>query len=279
MQRISGNKIVDLIYRDFKPTDSNWLGDAWDMIGEAVEGIGYHAGFDKVAMPITIANNRAKIPTKFREINHVEYDGYRLLLGGDFTTYNIASNAEDTVVLDPYRQDELNRLIEQWDSLEQMKVGSSPGEIIAIQAKQDKVSEEISKLVGTLQVKSSASYSIGDYYQLANDHIYTSFPTGNITIHGIIFPVDKNNVPLIVDTYKYRTACFFKVASYLLLQGYKHPTLTYELADFKWEDFRKRAANEAKIMGVSEMDRFARMWTRFKPDLYEASTMFKLTER
>jgi len=279
MQRISANKIIDLIYRDFKPADSNWIGDAWDMIGEAIEAIGYHTGFDDVAESITIANHRAKLPFKFREVNHVMYNNYRLLLGGDFTTFNVASEADDTVVTDPYRQNDLNRLIEQWDALETQKPGASPEEAEIIQLKQDEIMVKIQKLVGELGIRSQGPYYYGEYYQLANDHIYTTFVTGTIIMYGKSFPIDKDNIPLIVDTYKYRQACFFKVASVLLMQGYKHPVLDYVAAEERFEFFRKQASNEGKIMGISELDRFSRMWTRFKPDPYEASTMFKLIEQ
>lgn len=279
MQKISATKIIDRIFRDFRPADSNWVGDAWDMIGEAIEGIGYHVGFEIITDSLTVSSNRVKWKKKYNKISHIVYNNKRLPLGGDFTTLNIASSSTDNVEVDPYRLARLKELNTQWQALEDAKATSPPEQIIEIQAKQDELLVEITKLAGELLVVNPQETILGEYYQIHDDYIYTSFQSGTITAHGTAFPVDENNIPYIVDTYKYINACFFKVASLLLMQGYKHPTLNYEIADAKWEYFRAQASNEPRIMGMDKQDRFAKFWTRFKFDPYEASTYFKYVEQ
>jgi len=279
MQKISARVIIDRIYRDFKPTDSNWYGDAWDMMGEAIEGIGYHVGFDKVEDTYSITSGNAKWTRKYTSIDFVEYNGLNLPLGGDKTMTGIASSDQATVVIDPYRLSRMEDLITQWDNLEAMKEGASPDDIIVYTAKQAELSKEIAKLANELSVTLNNNTIIGKYYQLLDNYILTSFAEGEIKVYGTAFPVDKDNIPMIVDTYKYRNACFFKLASLLLLQGYKHPQLNYALADERWETFRHQASNEPRIMDAAKHERFARMWTSYKFDPYAARTFFKNIEQ
>jgi len=279
MQKISARVITDRIYRDFKPSDSTWFGDAWDMIGEAIEGIGYHVAFDKVEDIYNVTSGNVKWTRKYTDINFIEYKGLNLPLGGDKTSGGIAGSEQPTVTIDPYRLNRMNELITQWDNLEEMKAGASPEDVIIYTAKQAEISKEISKLASELAVKLNTNTIIGQYYQLLDDYILTSFPEGEIKVYGTAFPVDQNNIPMIIDTYKYRNACFFKVASLLCLQGYKHPELDYDKADAKWEDFRHQASNEPRIMDAAKHERFAKLWTRYKTDPYEASTFFKNIEQ
>ena len=121
MQKASAKKIIDLIYRDFKPADSNWVGDAYDMIGEAIEGIGYHVGFEPWYKELTTVNYRVKYPSFLHEISFIEFNGKRLPLGADLTMSNIGRNAEDTVQIDAERFSRLEKISNQWQALEDAK--------------------------------------------------------------------------------------------------------------------------------------------------------------
>jgi len=279
MKKISCKVIIDMIMRDIKPISNDWVGDAYDMIGEAIVGIGYHANTKKGYKDATVTDHKAPFPYGFERISHVEYMNRRLPLGADLTAAAIGSTVEDTMDTDPYRLDELNRLNAQWQALEDMKDTATPSYVLELQALQDELLEKIIKLAGSLGVNNINTVALGHYYQLDEDGITTSFPSGNIRIYGKLFPMDEDGIPQIVDTFKYKQAVFFYVLSRLILQGHKHPEFNYDKAHEYWESYRHRASNEARILNIDKQDRFAKMWTSWKFDPYASDYFFKGQEQ
>ncbi len=96
----SSGVIVAKIYRDFKPENSNWIGDALEMIGEAIILIGRHVGLESVktpiGRPISVVNHRAEYPSCMEGLYGVEYriattGGFiKLALGADVSGYGIS---------------------------------------------------------------------------------------------------------------------------------------------------------------------------------------------
>ncbi len=85
---ISSKAVIQKIYRDLKPTDASWTTDAVEWIGEALDFIGYHAGFEKKVIDLTVSDFKAPIPSDLYHILTVEYSGIPLSYGVAKTAYD-----------------------------------------------------------------------------------------------------------------------------------------------------------------------------------------------
>ncbi len=228
----SSGVVIAKIYRDFKPENSNWIGDALEMIGEAIILIGRHVGLEAVktptGRPISVVNHRAEYPSCMEGLYGVEYriattgDFRKLSLGADTSGYGISCD-DPTVASDA--------------------------------------------LVGDYQ-----------YYQTNVNYIYTSFESGQILLHYKRVPLDSEELPLILDSVKYRTALTWYIMSKLILnQTIKHPDpkIDYQFADAMWEKYMAQSQNEYKMPSIDSMERFTSMWTRLKFDSTEMDNFFK----
>lgn len=79
IEYVSSKKVIRKIYRDLKPNYENWVGDAYDWMGEAMLHIGTFAGFETVREhKLTVKDFRAPLPCGFIEEKLLTYRGNRL---------------------------------------------------------------------------------------------------------------------------------------------------------------------------------------------------------
>ncbi len=75
---VSSDAIISKIYRDFKPSNSAWVVDAIEWIGEALEIIGSYTALERKPICVKICDYRGKLPCELDQIEGVEYEGHRL---------------------------------------------------------------------------------------------------------------------------------------------------------------------------------------------------------
>lgn len=80
---ISSNAIIAKIYRDFKPSNSAWITDAFEWIGEAIEIMGSFTGYEKVHTNFNVIDYRVKLPCDIEQLIAIEYKGRRLQRNGN----------------------------------------------------------------------------------------------------------------------------------------------------------------------------------------------------
>ncbi len=223
--------VIAKIYRDFKPNNSSWIADAYEMIGEAIIDIGKNMGFEDVKTPIgqplTVSNHRLEYPCAMEALYGVEFrlssavNFQKLMLGADVSGYGISCD-------DP--------------------------------------------------AQSNLLQSAFQYYQTNVNYMVTSFTSGQVLLHYKRMPLDKNNLPLILDSVRYREALVWYVVSRMLLGGtivHPDPKINFEFADNRWETFKAKAQNEYNAPSIDAMQRFMHMWTRQKFDMQEPDRFFK----
>jgi hypothetical protein len=213
---------------------SDWIGDVYEYIGEAIGEIGTSGPLVKKAECIDITSHRAKLPCDLEVIYGVEYQGRYLNNGGDFTGYDLPRKARTTKIY---------------------STGSSttnPGLIY---------------LDGTPAIFENKllSFDEREYYLLNPDYIQTSFEEGEIKLHYAGYPMDKYGCPYIMDDVRVETAIVWYCIYNMLLSGYEHPKLRWDIAMQKWEQELPRAQNVGKIPSMGEMERFKKMWVRLIP--------------
>lgn len=78
----SSKAIIAKIYRDFKPSNSAWVGDAYEWIGEAIELIGCFTGYELLHKDFEVIDYRVKLPCDIEQLMGIEYNGMRLQRSG-----------------------------------------------------------------------------------------------------------------------------------------------------------------------------------------------------
>lgn len=227
--------------RDFQIKEvSKLLYDIHQWIGDAVEFIGTTATLTKKSTPnegspgaYMVKNHRVALPYDNYELLFVEYKGMRLRKGLDKTGYNLDSSDRTTKV---------NQTV------------NANGHLTYLDG--TPVNEE--------DFSAIPNYT-GEYYQINKNFIQTSFETGHVKLHYTAIPVDECGLPLIPNGAMYKQAVVWYVTQSLLLAGYVHPVISWEMANLKWEDFLPKAQNEMKMPNIDDMDTFKNMWVRLVP--------------
>lgn len=254
----SSKAVIAQVIRNFKIQDASFVEDAVEWIGEAMQAIGFHRGFQLTYQDLVVRNHKAKLPCNLVQLKHVTYMGARLLLGYDDTKTLYIQRGNKTTVrtLSEVEALELKRL---YDKLEarQAEYDDSPSddlaEIVAdLQSDIDTINE--SKRIPDGNI----TFTSLPYFNVIGRYIQTSFPTGTIVVYFKQYDLDNEGYPYIVDTYKYREAVQWYIMRGALLQGFRHSFLTFRDINAFWEEFRYKASNESKqfskIKAVSQMN-------------------------
>lgn len=101
----STQKVIAQFYRDFKPSNSGWVEDAIEWIGEAIEIMGCHQGYSEMFKELHVLDYRVKLPCEAESLIGISYKGGRLARTGGIRHKNPNANCELnklTLSLDTY---------------------------------------------------------------------------------------------------------------------------------------------------------------------------------
>ena len=263
MQFISSKAIVDILFRDFQINHSNWVGDAPDMIADAIDSIGYSSSsFKDMHKTITIENHSAFYTGDVSSIKSISYKGKRLPYASDLRRDAPKIIGESPVIstADSNTQTELNRLRKQYEDLEELK---EPDNLEEITEKQEKIIDEMKVLIKTLNIPFQKS-DVFNWYTLNGDRIITSFQKGDVIVFYKGFNMGDDDWPVIPNTDYFKNALSFYVLSRILMGGLRHPVFNFQTARNEWENYRWKCIIEAKKMNLDQMENFKNMWTAWK---------------
>lgn len=237
---ISCKAILAKIGLVFKPSDSSWQKSAIESIGWAIQGIGYHAGFEhKQTEPpyLTVKNNRVRIPCDVERIIHVEQllpdHSQRNILNPDGTTPFPQPSEEEPDCNTKYKG---IRMVLATDSSGYGLSSDSP--------------------------RTTATTPGRNYYSIDGEYVKTEFESGLIKLHYIGFSLDKNGYPMIIDDFDYKTAIEWYLIQEMILGGFKHPEVSWREANSMWDTYRLRAENAVKGISLDGAERFRAGWNR-----------------
>jgi len=262
---ISTEEILLKIDKQFGIDIANRKADAIIFIGEAIEAIGYHVGFETIVEELTVSNYRVKKP--YRMVSNepfIFYEGYTLPMSRNQYNLRYPTLGDDLDEADAnyVKVAELQKEVDRYEDLiEQLEDDPTNQDLIDAAAESKST---ISSMVRALRIDTPPVDSlIVDSYNFNGEWIQTTFASGTIEIHYKAFIVDRDTgFPMIVDTYKYRQAVMWYVFSRLLLSGEKHNEFNFDKADDRWEMYKDRAQNEPKQPSVDMMEEFTNNWTR-----------------
>lgn len=102
--------------------------------------------------------------------------------------------------------------------------------------------------------------AVDESYSLNPNYGHTTFKEGCVTVYFKGLEVDCNGLPTIIDDAVYRQAITWYVMAMMLLRGFKHQVVTYEMAWAKWETFYPRAQNRFRVPDIDSYEVFKKSW-------------------
>jgi len=265
MKLITGEVIVDLVKRRFKPIDSNWESDAADIIGEGISSINIPMGYEVAWELLDIKNNRTRVPQEAEELLFVMYEGSLL-------NKSLKRTALNPEKIDTKKNTNVDALMEiesltlRHETLQTLINNTTDiDKALEYQEKQQEVLEEILVQSKVLQDRPlpTNSYPAASWQEQGH-YIVTSFETGQILVYYKKYFLSDEGYPMIIDTQKYRTAMYFYFVWELLSQGYESATMRAMDAFEMHEMWAQKARNEASTFGIDEHEAFARATVRMK---------------
>ena len=304
-KEISSKMIIRKVMRDLKPNNANWVDDAVEWRGEALEHIGAAAQLCQKQCVLDIKDNKTLLPSDLYYINQVainntvtpsssteldEVTKQARDLKATIAEYNanletkVNKSADGSYTSDITTTDlelydtnyksnilELRELISRITVLEGIYFGDSAAlQPLAYGASTFHASMHCEGCTNEL-ARHKESYIVDC------DYIKTSFESGKICLSYMAFPTDADCFPLVPDDISYKEAMFWYIFKKLLLGGYDKPTnkIDYAFADNKWRYYCTQARNAAVYPDIDKYDSFMNQWVRLVPDLNAHEIFFE----
>lgn len=299
-KQISSKAIIRKVMRDIKPNNANWIDDAVEWIGEALDHIGASAQLVQKQCVLTIKDHKVLMPTDLYYINQVatsrtmganknsELDSlitqvrelkdtvkaYNKTLESDLLdNASKVTNADLSTYDTQYKSNvlELNKLNSRITVLEGMYF-SGGGSLTPLSygASTFHSSMHCDECVNEFSNNK-------DSYIIDGSYIKTSFISGTICLSYAAFPTDEDCYPLVPDDISFKEAMFWYIFKQLLLGGYDKPTnkIDYAFADQKWQTYCTQARNSATFPSIDKYASFMDQWVRLVPDINRHETFFE----
>jgi len=309
-KQISSKAIIRKVMRDLKPNDDNWIDDAVEWIGEALEHIGASSQLCLKKRVLNIEDHKALLPSDLYYINQVAVNNsvkpdiaseldtlvdkvkslkstvkeYNEKLESEVVksangTYTSNITTDDLATYDTqYKSNtiELNEINSRIIVLEGMFFGvGDSGSSSQLQP----LSYGASTFHDGIHCDSCVNETSDnkDSYIIDCDYIKTSFPTGKVCLSYMAFPIDEDCFPLVPDDISYKDAMFWYIFRQLLLGGWDKPTnkIDYAFADQRWRYYCTQARNSANFPDIDKAESFMNQWVRLIPNLNRHDFFFE----
>lgn len=290
-KNVSSKEIIRKVFRDIKPRTADFVHDAIEWIGEALEHIGSAPQLCQKQVVIDIKDHKGCLPGDLYYINQVAVNTC-VSSTVDSQINTVTSQIEDlnsnifsyseqlsagTVTgadLNDYRVASNNQLRDLNVNLEMLTnmyfTGGS-----CLSPLQYGASTFHNSIHCDGCVNATVRYK--DTYIIDCGYVKTSFATGKLCISYMAFPTDEECYPLVPDDISFREAMFWYIYKKLLLQGIpgRNPKLGYEYAEAMWQNYCTQARNAANYPDIDKYESFMNQWVRLVPDINVHSTFFE----
>jgi len=301
-RNVSSKEILRKVMRDLRPGTTDWVLDAVEWIGEALEHIGASSQLCTKVCLLQIKDHRAKLPSDLFFLNQVaintcmspstqtqltelsaQVQALRDDLANYYTTVNqtVTSNANGTYTsslttaqlneFDTWHSTTLNDLRELTNRMHVLET-SLMGDASCLMP------------IGMSTSTFHASVSCTDCPQPKENgpsfiincgHIQTSFAEGSVCISYKAFPTDEECWPLVPDDVSFREALFWYIHKKLIMRGTTlMAKFDYMTADQYWLKYCTQARNSANYPDVPKMESFLNQWVRLVPVMDRSENFF-----
>tara|TARA_R110002020_G_scaffold557_5_gene2830 strand:+ start:6702 stop:7586 length:885 start_codon:yes stop_codon:yes gene_type:complete len=277
---ISSKVVIRKIFRDLKPSKDNWIDDAVEWVGEALEHIGASSQLCQKQCVLDVTDHKTLMPSDLYFINQVAINN----------SVSPVNSAElDTLTT---KVKELKEAIvdAQANDLEYSSTTSVLHEINNrivvlenVYFKNDSKLQPLQYGASTFHksmhcegcVNENTNYE--DTYIIDCDYIKTSFVSGKICLSYTAFPTDEDCYPLVPADISYQEAMFWYIYKKLLLSNpqFKNNGIDYSFAEQQWKYYCTQARNAANFPDIDRYESFMNQWVRLIPDLNRHDSAFE----
>lgn len=273
-KNITSRAIIRKIMRDLQTTDDNWIDDAIEWMGEALEHIGASAQLEEKGCVLTIKNYRADLPADLYYINQVainnnvlpsvENELTEILTKIDSLKEDLEANPDQNVIRE--LRDLTNRLV----VLENIYLADTASlQPLAYSTTNFPKAIHCTDCVNEL-AKCKESYFIDA------GTIKTSFVSGKVCLSYKAFPTDDIGFPMVPDDISFKEALFWYVYKKLLLGGTQIPNgINYVFAEQQWKYYCTQARNAAVFPDIDKWESFLNQWVRMIPNMNRQNNGFE----
>ena len=290
-KHVSSKEIVRKVFRDMKPNNADFVHDAIEWIGEALEHIGASPQLCRKQCVVDIKDHKACLPGDLYYINQVAVNSCVSssvdtqidtvvnqieTLNSNIVTYSnqLITNTVTGADLNDIRIASNNQLRDLNVNLEVLTnmyfTGGSCLSPLQYGATTFHASIHCDGCV-------NENIRYKDTYIIDCDHIKTSFATGKVCISYMAFPIDEECYPLVPDDISYREAMFWYIYKKLVLSGTpgRNPKIGYEYAEQMWQVYCTQARNAANYPDIDRYESFMNQWVRLVPDINAHNSFFE----
>jgi hypothetical protein len=302
---VSGKEILRKVFRDLRPSNADFMHDAIEWMGEALEHIGASAQLCKKTCVIPINDHKGKLPNDLYGINDASINvcvspdrqselnvlsaqinelNTNLSQYYSTVTSTVTSNMngqyisnltpEDLKEFDSYHASTLNQLNvlnSRMTVLEQtiLNTGGNCMQPLAMGTSTYLPQSNCPECPQPIRSKES--------YYINCGIIQTTFATGNVCLSYTAFMTDEECYPMVPDNISYRDAMFWYIVMKMLLQGQptRNPSINYEAAEMRWLHYCTQARNAAVYPDMKGYQNFLDQWTRLIPDINRDINFFE----
>ena len=232
---ISAKVIIRKIMRDLKLSNDNWVDDAIEWIGEALEHIGASPQLEKKVCTLTVKEYTTCLPSDLYYINLVGVNNS--ISSGTNSELKLITTqiAAIKALLDADPTQEVNSELFKLNSRLAILEGmywDSPEQIIPLAYS----TSEFPKSLHCDKCANSSAVN-KDTYFINGGKIKTSFITGTICLSYMAFPTDEECYPMVPDDISFKEAMFWYVYKKLLLgdPNSKPNGIDYAMAEGQWK--------------------------------------------
>lgn len=227
-QQKSAQTVIAKTKRDLRITRDDWINDAIEWIGEALDAIGTPGQLVDKARIMKTSSHRAPLPSDLYLLRTVWYG-----LG------NSDKKISDLVLKDfPLM----------------MEYGSEDLHPALIEEESDRAK--------------GAERTTNETFLINGQYIQTSFESDYIAIFYKAFPLDDDGFPMVPDMYEFDQALYWYIVMKLMEGGEDHPAkgMNYFEAEKRWLKYCGQARAQSNMPDISQAKNFRDMWVKLVPD-------------
>jgi hypothetical protein len=275
--QITSRSIIRKVMRDLQTTDDNWIYDAIEWMGEALEHIGASPQLKDMGCVLTVSNYRATLPADLYYINQVainnnvlpsvENELTTLLTKVDEIKASIAALTSTDVSLIRELRDLTNRIV----VLENVYLADTK----ALQPLAYSTTNFPKALHCNECVNEMATHK--ESYFVDGGTIKTSFISGKVCLSYKAFPLDDEGYPMLPDDISFKEALFWYVYKKLLMGGTQVAVngIDYNYADQQWKYYCTQARSAANFPDIDKYESFLNQWVRMIPNMNRHNNGFE----
>ena len=304
-KNVSSKEIIRKVFRDIKPRTADFVHDAVEWIGEALEHIGAAPQLCQKQVVIDIADHKGCLPGDLYYINQVAVNTcVSPTVNNELDVLNKQIDALNADIGTYY--DSVNQLVSRTESGRYVS-SLTTEDMDTFDTRYKTNTEQLREINSRIAVLSNVYFTGGsclsplqygastfhdsihcdgcvnatvkykDTYIIDCGYVKTSFATGKLCISYMAFPTDEECYPLVPDDISFREAMFWYIYKKLLLQGIpgRNPKLGYEYAESMWQNYCTQARNSANYPDIDKYESFMNQWVRLVPDVNAHSTFFE----